>query len=119
MQDEVPQVRQAVTVSLPALLRRIESAEFRRSFGVKAVQALTEHETETRFAALETLGEVIYAFKDDPAGPPKELLDIYMDNATNSVDGSDDWEYFTCFNVSPKASRRRMNLILHSYLVYA
>ena len=104
MHDEVAQVRQAVTVSLPALLRRIESVEFRRSFAVKAVAVLTDSEPEVRFAALETLGEVIYAFKDDPLGPPKELLDIYMDNLSHTVDGRDDWEYVTCFNVSPEVS---------------
>ncbi|ORX34175.1 armadillo-type protein [Kockovaella imperatae] len=98
MTDEVLHVRQATTVSLAALCRRIESPDFRRSFAIKAVQALTESDPEVQFAALETLGEVIYAFKDDPEGPPQQLLDVYMVNENVPEVHYEDWDYITCYN---------------------
>jgi len=87
MSDEVDHIRQSVCLSLPALCRRIESPDYRRSFAIKAVIVLTESGEDVRCAALEMLGEVIYIFEKDPRD------DVARDEET-------DWDVVASFNVS-------------------
>ena len=101
MTDEFDLVRQSVCLSLPALCRRIESPDYRRYFAVKAVKALTESGEDVRCAALEILGEVIYIFKEDPRGPPIELLNTYMeDRRVEAIGEETDWDVVASFNVN-------------------
>jgi serine/threonine-protein phosphatase 4 regulatory subunit 1 len=101
MSDEVDHIRQSVCLSLPALCRRIESPDYRRSFAIKAVIVLTESGEDVRCAALEMLGEVIYIFEKDPRGPPFELLRVYMEDRDDVArDEETDWDVVASFNVS-------------------
>ena len=100
MTDDNNHVRQNAACALPALCRRIESDPFRRSFAIKAIETLSRGDPEVRMAALETLGEVIYAFKSDPRGPPDELLQVFRDDGNASQFNQEDCDYLTCFNVS-------------------
>ncbi len=100
MSDEDDQVRQSVCLSLPSLCRRIGSSDYRRSFAVKAVKALTEGDDDVRCAALEMLGEAIHIFEKDSGGPPIELLEIYLDDRIgHNSRGESDWDVIAMFNV--------------------
>lgn len=47
------------------------------------------------------LGEVIYVFAEDPAGPPEELLEVYLKDLAPRDDYIDgDWDVVAAFNVS-------------------
>ncbi|WWD18112.1 hypothetical protein CI109_102561 [Kwoniella shandongensis] len=98
-EDENDHVKQSACLSLPALCRRIESLDYRRSFAIKAVQTLTACTEDVRCAALEMLGEVIHIFHEDPRGPPPELLDVYTDDS-EVMDGErdSDWDVVAMFN---------------------
>jgi serine/threonine-protein phosphatase 4 regulatory subunit 1 len=99
--DEDPQVRQSACTSLPALCKRIVSDEERRVFAVKIVEGfMSSGNEDVECAALEALGEVIYAFANDPLGPPHQLLEIYCDDK-DSADKDDkdcDWDILASFN---------------------
>jgi len=46
---------------------------------VQSLLKLADDPSETvRSALLEVLGEVIYTFRDDPGGPPQELIDLFV-----------------------------------------
>ncbi|KAK8865709.1 hypothetical protein IAR55_000854 [Kwoniella newhampshirensis] len=98
-EDENDHVKQSACLSLPALCRRIESLDYRRTFAIKAVQTLSACTEDVRCAALEMLGEVIHIFHDDPRGPPTELLDIYTDDSeVREGERDSDWDVVTMFN---------------------
>lgn len=100
MSDEYDHVRQSVCLSLPALCRRIEDPDQRRSFAVRTVLALSESSDDVRCALLEMLGEVIYLFQDDARGPPIELLKMYThDQNEGAVLRETDWDVVASFNV--------------------
>lgn len=99
--DQVELVRQAVAVALPALVKRIESLEDRRSVAVDGLKSLYSAGDGCRFAAMEVLGELIYAFHDDPLGPPVEIVDIYKDDSNEDevFTGDCDWDIIAAYNV--------------------
>ncbi|WWC68465.1 uncharacterized protein I206_102393 [Kwoniella pini CBS 10737] len=98
-EDENDHVKQSACLALPALCERIESADYRRSFAVKAVQTLMAGDEDVRCAALEMLGEVIYIFHTDPRGPPDELIDVFTDDSDIRDGESDsDWDIVAIFN---------------------
>jgi len=51
---------------------------------------------------MEVLGELIYAFHDDPLGPPAELVVIYKDDSDEEevFEGDCDWDIIAAYNVS-------------------
>ncbi|WVR05685.1 hypothetical protein IAU60_002708 [Kwoniella sp. DSM 27419] len=99
-EDENEHVRQSACLSLPPLCKRIESADYRRSFAVKAVQTLISGSEDVRCAALEMLGEVIHIFHGDSRGPPEELLDVYTDDAeVGEHERDSDWDVVAIFNL--------------------
>jgi serine/threonine-protein phosphatase 4 regulatory subunit 1 len=62
---------------LPGILARID-AEQRRLLTVPSLVQLSRDPADpVRSGLLEVLGEVIYTFRDDPGGPPRELLDLF------------------------------------------
>ncbi|WWC60471.1 uncharacterized protein I303_103044 [Kwoniella dejecticola CBS 10117] len=99
-EDENDHVKQSACLALPALCRRIESAEERRSFAVKAVQTLIAGDEDVRCAALEMLGEVIHIFHDNPNGPPDALIDVYTDDSeVRDGERDSDWDVVAIFNL--------------------
>jgi len=49
---------------------------------------------------LEMLGEIIYVFAEDPAGPPQELLEVYTEDVASYPGLDGDWDVVAAFNVS-------------------
>ncbi|WVQ71214.1 hypothetical protein IAR50_000739 [Cryptococcus sp. DSM 104548] len=112
--DEDDYVKSNVCGAIPPLCKRIESMDDRRSFAIKAMEALAIRQATptpdfptgssgqddfVRFAALWMLGEVIYVFHDDARGPPKELLDIYRDDSEVAQGDSEaEWDSIAMFN---------------------
>ncbi|KAF9564431.1 ARM repeat-containing protein [Agrocybe pediades] len=76
--DAVWHVRHSALFALPALLTRLSSAQ-RRTVALETLVALSVDQNATvRSGVLEALGEVIYTFKEDPEGPPQQLLDLFL-----------------------------------------
>jgi serine/threonine-protein phosphatase 4 regulatory subunit 1 len=100
--DDIELVRQAVAIALPALVKRIESLEDRRSIAVDGLKSLYSAGDGCRCAAMEILGELIHAFYDDPLGPPVELVEIYKDDSNEEevFAGDCDWDIIAAYNVS-------------------
>ncbi|KAL1410894.1 hypothetical protein Q8F55_001837 [Vanrija albida] len=95
--DEDQQVRQSACVCMPALCKRIPDTTARRAFATSTITVFMESSDEVRSAALEVLGEVIYAFSDDPLGPPPRLLEVYLDDGEASgEDGG--WDLLASYN---------------------
>lgn len=96
--DDDPQVRQSASSSLAALCKRIEEHDRRREFAVEAMVGFMDSRNEhVQTAALETIGDVIYSFVEDPLGPPHQLLDIYC-NDKDSCGDDCDWDILASFN---------------------
>ena len=56
----------------------------RRTLAVQSLLRLADDPSDTvRSALLEVLGEVIYTFRDDPGGPPQELIDLFVPEQNN------------------------------------
>ena len=56
----------------------------RRTLAVQSLLKLADDPSDTvRSALLEVLGEVIYTFRDDPGGPPQELIDLFVPERTD------------------------------------
>jgi len=71
-------VRQNILFSLPPLVQRLPFS-LRRSLAFETLTALCEDPQKcVRQSALDTLSETIYAFSDDPQGPPEFLLHMYL-----------------------------------------
>lgn len=76
-------VRHSALFALPALLPRLPFPR-RREIAIETVTALsTDSHPTVRSGVLEAIGEVIYTFHDDPAGPPEELLSLFLGRRTD------------------------------------
>lgn len=76
--DQDFRVRQSALFALPAILPRL-SPNQRRTVALETTMALSKDRYgAVRIAVLETLGEVLHTFQNDPGGPPKELLDLFL-----------------------------------------
>ncbi|KAI0273673.1 armadillo-type protein [Gloeopeniophorella convolvens] len=75
--DSAWHVRHSALFALPAILSRLPPLQ-RRKLALNTVVPLAlDTSPPVRLRVLETLGEVIYSFKDDPGGPPDEILHIF------------------------------------------
>jgi len=71
-------VRHSILFALPGILARVDQSR-RRTLAVRSLLKLADDPSDTvRSALLEVLGEVIYTFRDDPGGPPQELVDLFV-----------------------------------------
>lgn len=76
--DSIWHVRHSTLLCLPALLSRLTPSE-RRKTALASIIPLSRDEIPTvRLGTYESLGEVIYSFADDAAGPPEELLRLFL-----------------------------------------
>jgi serine/threonine-protein phosphatase 4 regulatory subunit 1 len=77
-------VRHSILFALPGILARVNATQ-RRHLTVPSLVRLSQDPADTvRSGLLEVLGEVIYTFRDDPNGPPRELVDLF-------IPGEADW----------------------------
>lgn len=77
VQDEQWHVRHSILFALPGILARIDAEQRRRLTVPSLVRLSRDSADPVRSGLLEVLGEVIYTFRDDPGGPPRELLDLF------------------------------------------
>ncbi|KXN85478.1 Serine/threonine-protein phosphatase 2A 65 kDa regulatory subunit A beta isoform [Leucoagaricus sp. SymC.cos] len=83
--DPHPDVRQNILFSLPPLVQRLP-LEVRRKVTFDTLTALSEDpEITVRESALDTLSETIYAFANDPQGPPEFLLHMYLGRKEDKI----------------------------------
>jgi serine/threonine-protein phosphatase 4 regulatory subunit 1 len=76
--DQEWHVRHSILFALPGILARVDQSR-RRTLAVRSLLKLADDPSDTvRSALLEVLGEVIYTFRDDPGGPPQELIDLFV-----------------------------------------
>ncbi|KAL0947025.1 hypothetical protein HGRIS_013168 [Hohenbuehelia grisea] len=76
--DHVWHVRHSALFALPAVLSRL-SPKRRRELALDTVMPLARDPSPAvRSGVLEALGEVIHTFHEDPAGPPDELLHLFL-----------------------------------------
>ncbi|CCA68164.1 hypothetical protein PIIN_02030 [Serendipita indica DSM 11827] len=78
VQDEQWHVRHSILFALPGILARIDPAQRRLLTVPSLVQLSRDPADPVRSGLLEVLGEVIYTFRDDPGGPPRELLNLFV-----------------------------------------
>ncbi|KAA1474907.1 ARM repeat-containing protein [Dentipellis sp. KUC8613] len=72
------QVRHSALFALPAILGRLPPSQ-RRSLALNTIMPLSRDDSPSvRIRVLESLGEVIYTFMEDPGGPPSELLSLFL-----------------------------------------
>lgn len=77
-------VRHTVPFALAAILPRL-SPEQRRTVALKTLSALSADIYEpVRKSVLESLGEVLYTFHNDPGGPPPELVQMFLGRKEDS-----------------------------------
>ncbi|VDB82721.1 unnamed protein product [Peniophora sp. CBMAI 1063] len=89
VQDEAWQVRHAALFALSALLARLD-APTRKALTLRTVPALVQDPSApVRVRTFECLGEVMYTFRDDPGGPPPEILALFL-NTEDEEDSDDD-----------------------------
>ena len=83
--DPHSDVRQNVLFALPPLIQRL-SPEHRRKVTHETLTVLCEDpEIDVRQSALDTLSETIYAFANDPQGPPEFLLRMYLGRKEDKI----------------------------------
>ncbi|KAH6918687.1 HEAT repeat family protein [Coprinopsis sp. MPI-PUGE-AT-0042] len=71
-------VRHSALFALPAILPRL-SLNHKRTLALETVQALSKDPYGgVRSSVLESLGEVLYSFHNDPGGPPAELVHMFL-----------------------------------------
>ena len=71
-------MRHSALFALPAILPRL-SPKLRRSLSLESIIPLAADNSHlVHTGVLEALGEVIYAFHQDPEGPPDELVRIFL-----------------------------------------
>lgn len=88
--DKIWHVRQAACLSLPNMYSRVD-AETRRMNVVPTMRAFVlDVSRNVRAAALETIGEVIYLFYNDPQGVPEPLLRHYLGEPFDGQEEEDD-----------------------------
>ena len=86
VEDEQWHVRHSILFALPGILARVDAAQ-RRSLTVPSLVHLSRDPSDpVRSGLLEVLGEVIYTFRDDPQGPPRELLQLFIQDRDWSLD---------------------------------
>jgi serine/threonine-protein phosphatase 4 regulatory subunit 1 len=86
VKDEQWHVRHSILFALPGILARVDAAQ-RRSLTVPSLVHLSLDPSDpVRSGLLEVLGEVIYTFRDDPEGPPRELLRLFIQDRDWSKD---------------------------------
>jgi serine/threonine-protein phosphatase 4 regulatory subunit 1 len=90
VEDENEAVRQSACLCLPALSKRIENLEHRRSYTVRAFEALLDSGDLVEYTLLEIIGEIIHIFQDDLEGPPLELLEVFYSQAPVNQASSED-----------------------------
>ncbi|KAG8836042.1 hypothetical protein FRC17_010506 [Serendipita sp. 399] len=78
VQDEQWHVRHSVLFALPGILARIDATQRRLLTVPSLVQLSRDPADPVRSGLLEVLGEVIYTFRDDPGGPPLELINLFV-----------------------------------------
>ncbi|KAG8865986.1 hypothetical protein FRC20_009208 [Serendipita sp. 405] len=78
VQDEQWHVRHSVLFALPGILARIDATQRRLLTVPSLVQLSRDPADPVRSGLLEVLGEVIYTFRDDPGGPPRELINLFV-----------------------------------------
>jgi serine/threonine-protein phosphatase 4 regulatory subunit 1 len=85
VKDPHPDVRQNILFSLPPLVQRLPP-ELRVKVTFGTLTALSEDPVITvRESALDTLSETIYAFINDPQGPPEFLLHMYLGRKEDKI----------------------------------
>lgn len=78
VKDDTWHVRHSILFALPGILARVNATQ-RRHLTVPSLVKLSQDPADTvRSGLLEVLGEVIYTFRDDPGGPPRELIDLFI-----------------------------------------
>lgn len=83
--DTVWVVRHSALFALPAILGRLSSAQ-RRTVALETVVALSADKNATvRCGVLECLGEVLYTFVNDDAGPPDQLVQLFLGRQEDKV----------------------------------
>ncbi|TFY57879.1 hypothetical protein EVG20_g8369, partial [Dentipellis fragilis] len=76
--DPTWQVRHSALFALPAILGRLSPSQ-RRTLALNTIMPLSRDDSPSvRIRVLESLGEVIYTFMEDPGGPPSELLSLFL-----------------------------------------
>ncbi|KAG2020367.1 hypothetical protein CC2G_005721 [Coprinopsis cinerea AmutBmut pab1-1] len=71
-------VRHSALFALPAILPRL-SPNQRRTVALETIMALSKDVYgAVRSSVLESLGEVLYTFHNDPGGPPDQLLQMFL-----------------------------------------
>ena len=86
VKDEQWHVRHSILFALPGILARVDATQ-RRSLTVPSLVHLSLDPSDpVRSGLLEVLGEVIYTFRDDPEGPPRELLQLFIQDRDWSKD---------------------------------
>ncbi|KZV65432.1 hypothetical protein PENSPDRAFT_689918 [Peniophora sp. CONT] len=89
VQDEDWHVRHAALFALSALLARLDS-QTRAALTLRTVPTLAQDPSApVRIRTFECLGEVMYTFRDDPGGPPPELLALFLDTSDDSEPDND------------------------------
>ncbi|TFK29838.1 ARM repeat-containing protein [Coprinopsis marcescibilis] len=77
-------VRHSALYALPAILPRL-SPNQRRTVALETVMALScDVYGAVRSSVLESLGEVLYTFHNDPGGPPPELIQMFLGRVGDS-----------------------------------
>ncbi|RXW18885.1 hypothetical protein EST38_g6981 [Candolleomyces aberdarensis] len=89
-------VRQSALFALPAILPRLTPSH-RRTVALETAMALSKDRYGiVRVGVLETLGEVLHTFLNDPGGPPNELLELFLGRREDGkVREGRDW---MCYN---------------------
>ncbi|EIN07478.1 ARM repeat-containing protein [Punctularia strigosozonata HHB-11173 SS5] len=76
--DPTWHVRHSALFAFPAILSRLQPRE-RRSLAMGIVFSLSaDPAPAVQSGVLEALGEVIHSFRDDPGGPPYDLLRLFL-----------------------------------------
>ncbi|KAG5646684.1 hypothetical protein DXG03_002674 [Asterophora parasitica] len=76
--DPVWHVRHSALFALPAILSRL-SPERRQTLALDTLLILsTDESPAVRSGVLEALGEVLYTFREDSAGPPEQLVHLFL-----------------------------------------
>ena len=78
-------VRHSALFALPAILGRLSPAQ-RRTVALETVVALSADKHATvRCGVLECLGEVLFTFINDDAGPPDQLIQLFLGRQEDKV----------------------------------
>ncbi|KAJ7940742.1 armadillo-type protein [Mycena leptocephala] len=71
-------VRHSAMFALPAILSRLSPMQ-RRTLALNTIIPLAVDESQpVRSGALESLGEVLFTFREDADGPPEELVQLFL-----------------------------------------